>query len=147
MGGAATKSDSGATGVFAESVDVNYRTWSQVDEEERVWHIIRILSEETIDNAIIQVYGVDNEGKSIGLNIAEVAGGYQVRDGETFVDNVDYADDDSELEAAEKQVKNAIGGVIINAKTPLILKVRFNSAIKYSLRINSEKIVKYDENK
>lgn len=139
------ESEDGKLGIYATPVDVSYRTWSQVDAENKVWHMIRIFSGSEIDNALIQVYGVDEEGKSIGLNIEEVEG-YVARVGEEFIDNTDFEDNDSESKGTAKQVKNAIGGVHINANIPLTLKVRFNSEIKYSLRINSDKI-ESDESK
>ena len=131
--------ENGKKGIYAVPIDVSYRTWSQVANE-KVWHIIRIFSDKEIDNALIQVYGVDEEGKSVGLNIEEVIG-YEPRVGEEFVDSTDFEDAKSESKGTLKQVKNAIGGVHVNANIPLTIKVRFNSDIKYSLRINSDKIV------
>ena len=104
-----------------------------------VWHYIRIFSEQEIENAIIHVYGVDEDGKSLGLNIEE-ANGYNIRIGDEFDDNTDFEDSNIESKSTAKQVNNAIGGVHINANVPLTIKVRFNSNIKYSLRINSDKI-------
>lgn len=128
----------GVDGIYAIPVDVKYRTWSQ-DENDLVWHYIRIFSEQEIENAIIHVYGVDEDGKSLGLNIEE-ADGYNIRIGEEFDDNTDFDDSNIESKSTAKQVNNAIGGVHINANIPLTIKVRFNSNIKYSLRINSDKI-------
>ena len=137
--------EKGTKGIYAIPVEVSYRTWSQVDDNNRVWHIIRIFSASEIDNALIQIYGVDEDGASFGLNIEEVEG-YEVRVGEEFTDNTDFNDSDVNSKGTSKQVKNAIGNVHINANIPLTLKVRFNSDIKYSLRINSDKIVT-DESK
>lgn len=129
----------GRSGIYAVPVDVKYRTWSQIDENNQVWHYIRIFSEQEINNAIIHVYGVDEDGKSFGLNINEAIG-YQTRIGEEFDDNTDFDDSNSESKVTSKQVNNAIDGVHINANIPQTIKVRFNSDIKYSLRINSDKI-------
>ena len=141
-----TEDDKGIKGIYAVPVEVSYRTWCQLDEDDnKVWHFIRIFSNTEIDNALIQVFGVDEEGKSFGLNIEEVIG-YEARGGEVFTDDTDFEDSDLESKATSKQVKNAIGGVHINANVPLTIKLRFNSDIKYSLRINSDKI-ESDENK
>ena len=126
-----TEDENGKFGFYAVPVDVSYRTWSQTDENNTVWHIIRIFSNTEIDNALIQLYGVDEEGKSLGLNI----------------DNTDFEDSDDGSKANTKQVKNALGGVHINANIPVTIKVRFNSDIKYSLRINSDKIETLNESK
>ena len=134
-----TEDENGKTGIYATPVDVSYRTWSQLDADNKVWHKIRIFSDQEIDNALIQVYGVDEEGKSMGLNIAEVAG-YELRVGEEFIDSTDFEDTVADSKAISKQVKNAIGGVHINADVPLTISVRFNSDIKYSLRINTDQI-------
>lgn len=137
--------ETGKTGIYAVPVDVSYRTWSQIDEKKKVWHIIRIFSDTEIENALIQLFGVDEEGKSFGLNIEE-APGYEVRNGEEFVDTTDFEDTDENSKANSKQVRNAISGIHINANVPLTIKVRFNSDIKYSLRINSDSI-ETNENK
>lgn len=137
--------ENGQLGIFAVPVDVRYRTWSQTDENEIVWHIIRVFSDTEIDNALIQLYGVDEEGKSLGLNIEE-APGFEIRNGEEFVDNTDFDDTDDDSKAKSKQVMNALGGVHITANIPLTIKVRFNSNIKYSLRINSDRIETSNEN-
>lgn len=139
------ESKDGKLGIYATPIDVSYRTWSQVDTDNKVWHLIRIFSDTEIDNALIQVYGVDEEGKSFGLNIEEIIG-YETRVGEEFIDNTDFEDNDIESNGTAKQVMNAIGGVHINANIPLTLKLRFNSDIKYSLRINSDRI-ESNENK
>lgn len=139
MGNKSKEAPDGVTGIYAVPINVGYRTWSQV-EEGQVWHIIRIFSKTDIDNAIIEVYGVDDEGRAIGLNIVEVDGNYEIRSGEEFVDNTDFEDTDFDSKAASKQVKNAIGNVRIEAQKPKTLKVRFNSNIKYSLRINTDKV-------
>lgn len=141
-----TEDENGKFGFYAVPVDVSYRTWSQTDENNTVWHIIRIFSNTEIDNALIQLYGVDEEGKSLGLNIEE-APGFEIRNGEEFVDNTDFEDSDDGSKANTKQVKNALGGVHINANIPVTIKVRFNSDIKYSLRINSDKIETLNESK
>lgn len=140
-----SESEEGKLGIYAIPVQVSYRTWSQTDENNKVWHLIRIFSDSEIDNALIQVYGVDEEGKSLGLNIEEVIG-YKARIGEKFTDYSDFEDSNEESKGTDKQVNNAIGSVHINANIPLTLKVRFNSDIKYSLRINSDKI-ETDESK
>ena len=141
-----TEDVNGKLGIYAVPVDVCYRTWSQTDENNIVWHIIRVFSDTEIENALIQLYGVDEEGKSLGLNIEE-APGFEIRNGEEFVDNTDFEDSDDDSKANTKQVKNALGGVHINANIPLTIKVRFNSDIKYSLRINSDRIETSNESK
>lgn len=137
--GKASEDEKGKNGIYATPVDVSYRTWSQVENDGSVWHIIRIFSDVEIDNALIQVYGVDEDGRTTGLSIEEVIG-YEARVGEVFTDKNDFYDTDTESSGTPKQVKNAIGGLHINANIPFTLKVRFNSDIKYSLRINSDKI-------
>ena len=139
--------EKGYKGIYAEPVDVSYRSWSQVKEDNSVWHIIRIFSDKEIDNAFIQLYAVNEDGSTIGVNIEEIIGDYKIRAGEEFVDQTDFQDKDESSKKSIKQVKNAISGVHINANIPLTLKVRFNSSIKYSLRINSDKIVTDNENK
>ncbi|OYP61237.1 hypothetical protein [Prevotella sp. P3-122] len=141
-----TEDENGKLGIYAVPIDVSYRTWSQTDENNTVWHIIRVFSDTEIDNALIQLYGVDEEGKSLGLNIEE-APGFEIRNGEEFVDKTDFVDSDDDSKANAKQVKNALGGVHINANIPLTIKVRFNSDIKYSLRINSDRIETSNESK
>lgn len=141
-----TEDENGKLGIYAVPVDVSYRTWCQTDEQKRVWHVIRIFSNEEIDNALIQLYGVGEEGKPEGLKIEE-APGFEIRNGEEFVDNTDFEDTDSDSKANVKQVKNALGGVHINENIPLTIKVRFNSDIKYSLRINSDRIETSNESK
>lgn len=141
-----TEDENGKLGIYAVPVDVSYRTWSQTDEKNIVWHIIRVFSDTEIDNALIQLYGVDEEGKSLGLNIEE-APGFEIRNGEEFVDNTDFEDTDDNSKANAKQVKNALGGVHIKANIPLTIRVRFKSDIKYSLRINSDKIETLNESK
>ena len=124
-------------------MDVSYRTWSQ-EENGQVWHIVRIFSSKDIDNAIIQLYAVDEDGKRIGLDIVE-SDGYEIRSGEEFVDSTDFDDSDANSESATKQVKNAISGVDIKANIPQTIKVRFNSDLKYSLCIDTDKIEETNE--
>jgi hypothetical protein len=135
-----TEDENGKSGIYAVPVNVSYRTWSQIGDDGKIWHKIRIFSDKEIDNALVQVYGVDEEGKSMGLNIAEVLD-YKLRVGEEFVDSTDFDDSDADSKAISKQVDNAIEGVHINANVPLTISVRFNSDIKYSLRINTDNIV------
>ena len=125
-------------------MDVSYRTWSQEGEDGKVWHIVRIFSDKDIDNAIIQLYAVDEEGKKIGLNIVE-ADGYDVRLGEEFQDTTDFEDTDDNSEFSTKQVNNAISGINIHANIPQTIKVRFNSNLKYSLRMDSDKLEEDNE--
>ncbi len=134
----ATENENGKEGFYATPVDVNYRTWSQT-EEDHIWHIIRIDSNEAISNALIQVYAVKEDGTIQGLNI-EQAVGYVVRNGEEFVDADNFEDTDEDSNPVKAQVNNAIQGVNIQANVPTILKIRFNSDIKYSLIINSDKL-------
>lgn len=133
----------GKTGIYATPVDVSYRTWCEFDDNKKLWHIIRIFSDKDIERAIVQVFGIDEDGKSIGLNIEET-NGYEVRVGESFVDNTDFNEDDLNSESSTKQVKNAIGNVNIKRNIPLTIKLRFNSNIRYSLRINTDKIDIYE---
>ncbi len=145
--GKSTEDENGYKGIYAEPVDVSYRSWSQVEKDNSVWHIIRIFSDQEIDNALIQLFAVNEDGSTIGVNIEEVVGDYKIRTGEEFVDQTDFEDKKDDSKTKAKQVNNAISGVHIKANTPLTLKVRFNSSIKYSLRINSDKITSTDENK
>lgn len=131
--------DNGKEGIYATPIDVSYRTWSQI-ENNNVWHLIRIFSDKEIENALIQVYGVDEEGRTLGLNIERIVGDYELRVGEGFEDYTDFDDTLADSNSSTKQVKNAIGKVKINANIPLTLKIKFNSSIKYSLRINSDMI-------
>lgn len=137
--GKSSEDENGKVGIYATPVDVSYRTWSQVEDDDSVWHIIRIFSDTEIDNALIQVYGVDEEGRTMGLSIKEVIG-YEARTGEVFTDKNDFDDTNTDSIGIQKQVNNAVEGLHINANIPFTLKVRFNSDIKYSLRINSDKI-------
>ena len=127
--------DKGKNGLYATPIDVSYRTWSQT-EDNTVWHFIRIDSNEAIPNALIQVYVVKEDGKILGLDIEEAVG-YKVRIGEVFVDT--SVVDPEENNLSKKQVNNVIQGVNILANIPSIIKIRFNSDIKYSLLINSDK--------
>ena len=138
------ESEDGKTGIYAVPVTVSYRTWSQVDSDEKVWHVVRIFSDKDIKNAIIHLFAVDEDGKKMGLNIEE-AEGYEIRDGEEFVDTTDFDDTDANSESSTKQVKNAIFGVDIQANIPKTLKVRFNSDLKYSLSIDSDQIEEINE--
>lgn len=140
-----SESDDGVAGVYAVPVDVSYRSWCQVDDNNKVWHFIRIFSDTEIDRALIQVYGVNVEEKALGLNIEEIVGDYVVREGEEFVDDSDFKDSDIDSKGTNKKVKNAIDKVHIDANIPLTIKFRFNSDIKYSLRINADSII--NENK
>ena len=139
--------ENGYEGIYAEPVDVSYRSWCQIGENNSVWHIIKVFSETEIDNALIQLYAINEDGKTIGVKIEEIDGNYKIRDGEEFVDPADFDDGEEDSTNKSKQVKNAISGVHINANIPLILKVRFNSSIRYSIRINSDKIINENENK
>lgn len=138
------ESTEGKKGIYAIQVDVAYRTWSEIDEDGIVWHVIKLFSDEQIDNAIIQVYGVDDDGNTLGLDIKE-SPGYKIRVGEEFNDNTDFDDNQYDSLGNRKQLNNAVSGVKINAGIPKVIKIRFNSDIKYSLRINADKIVE-DEN-
>ncbi len=142
-----TEDEDGYQGIYAEPVSVSYRSWSQEKEDGTVWHIIRIFSSEEIDNALIQLYAVSEDGSTMGVNIEDVEGGYKIRPGEEFVDKTDFDDSQESSKTMAKQVNNAVSGVHINANIPVTLKVRFNSSIKYSLRINSDKIITDNENK
>ena len=141
--GKSVESEDGKSGIYAVPVDVSYRTWSQ-EENGQVWHIVRIFSSKDIDNAIIQLYAVDEDGKRIGLDIVE-SDGYEIRSGEEFVDSTDFDDSDANSESATKQVKNAISGVDIKANIPQTIKVRFNSNLKYSLVMDSDQIEEKNE--
>ena len=138
-----TESEDGKTGIYAVPVDVSYRTWSQ-EENGQVWHIVRIFSSKDIDNAIIQLYAVDEDGNRIGLNI-EDASGYKIRPGEEFVDTTDFNDSDTNSESTTKQVMNAFSGVNIKANIPKTIKVKFNSNLKYSLVMDSDQIEEKNE--
>jgi hypothetical protein len=138
------ESEDGKKGIYAVPVTVSYRTWSQEDSDGNVWHIVRIFSDKDINNAIIHLFAVDEEGKKMGLNIEE-AEGYDIREGEEFVDSTDFDDADDYSESSTKQVKNAISGVDIQANIAKTLKVRFNSNLKYSLSIDSDQIEEINE--
>jgi len=138
------ESEDGKKGIYAVPVTVSYRTWSQEDSDGNVWHIVRIFSDKDINNAIIHLFAVDEEGKKMGLNIEE-AEGYDIREGEEFVDSTDFDDADDYSESSTKQVKNAISGVDIQANIAKTLKVRFNSNLKYSLCIDSDQIEEINE--
>ena len=138
-----TESEDGKTGIYAVPVDVSYRTWSQ-EENGQVWHVVRIFSSKDIDNAIIQLYAVDEDGNRIGLNI-EDASGYKIRPGEEFVDSTDFNDSDTNSESTTKQVMNAFSGVNIKANIPKTIKVKFNSNLKYSLVMDSDQIEEKNE--
>lgn len=142
--GKSTESKDGTEGVYAVPVEIGYRTWSQVDSEKKVWHIVRLFSDKDIDNAIVQLYAVDEDGRRTGLDIID-AGDYQIRTGEEFVDTTDFNDSDSNSESKTKQVNNAISGVNIRANIPQTIKVRFNSNLKYSLCIDTDIIEESDE--
>lgn len=142
-----TEDEDGYQGIYAEPVSVSYRSWSQEKEDGTVWHVIRIYSSEEIDNALIQLYAVSEDGSTMGINIEDIEGGYKIRLGEEFVDKTDFEDSQESSKTMSKQVNNAVSGVHINANIPVTLKVRFNSSIKYSLRINSDKIITDNENK
>lgn len=137
--GRSTETNDGKEGIYASPVDVSYRTWSQVESDGTVWHVIRIFSDKDIEKAIIQVFAVGEDGSKTGLDIVE-APGFIVRPGESFTDNADFDDSDAESKSKRKQVNNAVFGVRINANVPQTIKVRFNSNIKYSLCIDSDKI-------
>lgn len=141
--GKSIESEDGKPGIYAVPVDVSYRTWSQ-EENEQVWHIVRIFSSKDIDNAIIQLYAVDEDGKRTGLDIVD-ASGYEIRSGEEFVDSTDFDDSDANSESTTKQVMNAFSGVNIKANIPQTIKVRFNSKLKYSLVIDTDQIEKTNE--
>lgn len=141
LSGKFSEDPKGKEGIYAVPVDVDYRAWSSKDESGRVWHTIRLYSPTEIDNAIVQVFGIDNEGKQIGLNIEETKG-YDVREGEVFEDNTDFDDNKDNSTATKKQVKNAVDGVNIKPNIPTDIILRFNSKIQYSLRIFSDKIEK-----
>ena len=68
-----------------------------------------------------------------------------IRYGEEFVDTTDFEDSDANSESKTKQVRNALSSIILRANNPLTVKVRFNSYIKYSLRIDSDKIEESNE--
>lgn len=147
MKGKMSENSDGKEGIYAKPVDVTYRSWAHKDDSGRLWHTIRIFSNERIDNAIIQVFGIDDEGKQIGLNIEE-ANGYNIRYGEVFEDSTDFNDNSDVSLGRKKQVKNAIDGVTIKPGIPTDVDIRFNSNIQYSLRIFSDIIVTgSDENK
>ena len=141
--GKSSESEDGKNGIYAVPVDVSYRTWSQ-EENGKVWHVVRIFSSKDIDNAIIQLYAVDEDGKRTGLDIVE-AEGYQIRSGEEFVDSIDFVDTDDNSESTTKQVMNAFSGVSIKANIPQTIKVRFNSDLKYSLCIDTDQIEETNE--
>ena len=142
--GKSTESENGKMGIYAVPIDVSYRTWSQEDDNGNIWHVVRLFSDKDIENALVQLYAVDEEGKKMGLNIVE-AGGYEIRSGEEFVDSTDFNDSDADSESTTKQVNNAISGVNIHANIPQTIKVRFNSSLKYSLSIDTDQIEKSDE--
>lgn len=144
--GKSSESENGKLGVYAVPIEVSYRTWSQEDKDGTVWHIVRLFSDKDIDNALIQLYAVDEDGKKTGLNIID-ADGYEIRQGEEFVDSTDFNDSDTYSESAKKQVNNAFSGVNIRANIPQTVKVRFNSSLKYSLSINTDKIEENNEDK
>ena len=141
--GKSKESPDGVPGIYAVPVDVSYRTWSQ-EENGQVWHIVRIFSSEDIDNAIIQLYAVDEDGKRTGLDIVD-ASGYEIRPGEEFVDSTDFDDSDENSKSTTKQVMNAFSGVNIKANIPQTIKVRFNSDLKYSLVLDTDKIEENNE--
>ena len=142
--GKSSESKDGKTGIYAVPVEVSYRTWSQ-EENGQVWHVVRIFSSKDIDNAIVQLYAVDEDGKRTGLDIVET-NGYEIRSGEEFVDSTDFDDSDANSVSTTKQVKNAFSGVKIEANIPQTIKVRFNSDIKYSLCIDTDQIEEINEN-
>ena len=142
--GKSTESENGKMGIYAVPIDVSYRTWSQEDDNGNIWHVVRLFSDKDIDNALVQLYAVDEEGKKMGLNIEE-AEGYEIRSGEEFVDSTDFNDSDADSESTTKQVNNAISGVNIHANIPQTIKVRFNSSLKYSLCIDTDLIEESDE--
>lgn len=130
----------GYEGNYASPIDVSYRTWSQTDDVTGcVWHYIRIFSDEEITDAIIELYATNEDGTILGLDIKEASEG-KIQTGETFKDATDYDDQEDDSAARDRQVRNALGGIRVQARIPKTLKVRFNSNIKYSLRINSSKI-------
>lgn len=138
------ESEDGKQGVYAVPVDISYRTWSQEGEDGKVWHVVRLFSDKDINNAIIQLYAVDEEGKKIGLNIVE-AEGCDIRLGEEFDDATDFEDTDENSTFTKKQVNNALSGINIHANIPQTIKVRFNSNLKYSLRMDSDKLEEDNE--
>lgn len=137
------ESEDGKPGIYAVPVEVSYRTWSQ-EENKQVWHIVRIFSSKDIDNAIIQLYAVDEDGKRTGLDIVD-ASGYEIRPGEEFVDSTDFDDSDENSKSTTKQVMNAFSGVNIKANIPQTIKVRFNSNLKYSLVMDTDQIEEKNE--
>ena len=142
--GKSTESADGKMGIYAVPIDVSYRTWSQEDDNGTVWHVVRLFSDKDIDNALVQLYAIDEDGKKMGLNIVE-AEGYEIRSGEEFEDSTDFNDSDTDSESTTKQVYNAISGVNIHANIPQTIKVRFNSSLKYSLCIDTDSIEESDE--
>ena len=138
------ESEDGKQGVYAVPVDISYRTWSQEDKDGKVWHVVRLFSDKDINNAIIQLYAVDEEGIKIGLNIVE-AEGCDIRLGEEFDDASDFEDTDENSTFTKKQVNNALSGINIHANIPQTIKVRFNSNLKYSLRMDSDKLEEDNE--
>lgn len=138
------ESEDGKPGIYAVPVEVSYRTWSQEDEDKKVWHIVRIFSSKDIDNAIIQLYAVDEDGKRTGLDIVD-ASGYEIRPGEEFVDSTDFDDSDENSKSTTKQVMNAFSGVNIKADIPQTIKVKFNSNLKYSLVMDTDQIEEKNE--
>lgn len=72
--GKSRESENGKMGIYAVPIDVSYRTWSQEDDKGNIWHVVRLFSDKDIDNALVQLYAVDEEGKKMGLNIVETDG-------------------------------------------------------------------------
>ena len=87
---------------------------------------------------------VDEDGKRTGLDIVD-ASGYEIRPGEEFVDSTDFDDSDENSKSTTKQVMNAFSGVNIKANIPQTIKVRFNSDLKYSLVLDTDKIEENNE--
>lgn len=138
-----SESKEGVDSIVSEAVDVSYRTWIEV-EDKKVWHVVKIFSPTDIENAYIQIFGVKDDERPYGLNICETTLG-TICSGEDFMDSDDYDDRDDESTGKEKHVNNALKGIELKSGIPTVIKVRFNSDIKYSLRINSDKILKDEE--
>ncbi|MCQ2257812.1 MAG: hypothetical protein MJZ41_07460 [Bacteroidaceae bacterium] len=141
--------EEGKDGLFATPVELSFRSWAESDSQ-GVVHIIKLFADKDIDNVCIQLFGVGADGDT-PLMIRETSDGtiiqgYDISD-KSLIDYDDNEDANNTVQQTadktkpkeNKCPKNSLYGISIKNGQKTI-KVRFNSDIKYSLRINADSI-------
>lgn len=144
--------DNGKEGLFAVPVEVSFRSWAEEKKDSTdVVHVIRLFSDKDLDNVCIQLFGSGADG-DVPLDILEVShgiviqgydvSGKEITDPEKSDETDVSADSDSQKSNKNKPIvntnpKNAICNISIRSGQQTI-KVKFNSSITYSLRINAD---------